>query len=96
MDHTCAVTGYCNEIFMMDYYCPYCNKGRFASHAGREAHILKKHSRRQEVINDEMKKKHGGKRKGAGRPKGKVKEETVVIRVRKSKLEEVKKVNSEK
>jgi len=37
------------------------------------------------------KSKRGGKREGSGRKK---KEETVVIRVRKSKLEEVKKVNS--
>jgi len=40
--------------------------------------------------------KHGGTRKGAGRPKGSgTKEETVVIRVRKSKLEQIKKVNND-
>jgi hypothetical protein len=41
-----------------------------------------------------MKKKpHGGKRKGAGRPKGSgKKEETVVIRVPKSKVEAVRKL----
>lgn len=36
---------------------------------------------------------HGGKRKGAGRKK---KEDTVVVRVRVSKLDQIKKINSEK
>jgi len=37
---------------------------------------------------------HGGSRKGAGRPKGKVKEPTKVMRVPVSKVEEVKKLIS--
>lgn len=36
---------------------------------------------------------HGGKRKGSGRKK---KEDTVVVRVRVSKLDQIKKINSEK